>query len=71
MTKKTKKIGAFLANPTFFDQKSLNWSNLVKTYRNSLLFFVIYSKLHTEHEYDVKNVIKCSFKELLAFCPKK
>jgi hypothetical protein len=55
----------------YFDQKSLNWSNLVKTYRNSLLFFVKHAKLNKEHEYDAKNIIKCSFKELLVFLSKK
>jgi hypothetical protein len=43
MTKKTKNWGIF-GKSHFFDQKSLNWSNLVKTFRNSLLFFVKFSK---------------------------
>ncbi len=70
MIKKTKKMGIF-GKTHFFGRKSLNWSNLVKVYRNSLLFFEKYSKLYKELELDAKNIIKCSFKELLAFLSKK
>jgi hypothetical protein len=51
----------------FFGRKSLNWSNLVNTYRNSLVFL----KLNKEHELDAKIIIKWPFKELLAFLSKK
>jgi hypothetical protein len=44
---------------------------LVKAYRNSFLFFEKYSKLNKELELDAKNIIKCSFKESLAFLSKK
>jgi hypothetical protein len=69
MIKKQKKLG-ILGKSHFFDRKSLNWSNLVKTYRNSLLVEK-YSKLNKEHEFDAKNIIKCSFRELLAFWSKQ
>ena len=70
MTKNQKNLVIF-GKSHIFDQKSLNLSNLVKTQRNSLLFFEKYPKLNEEHEFDAKNIIKCSFKELLAFLSKK
>jgi hypothetical protein len=33
----------------FFDKKSLNWFLMVKTHRNSLLFFEKYSKFTKGH----------------------
>jgi hypothetical protein len=41
-TTKNKKIGGIFGKPHFLDQKPLNWSNLVKTYRNSLIFCEIF-----------------------------
>jgi hypothetical protein len=70
MTKKTKKLWYFWQIP-LFHQNTLNLSNLVKTQRNSLLFFVKYSKLNKEHGFDAKNIIKCLFKDLLSFLSKK
>jgi len=57
MTKKPKKFGHFLI-----------WSK-----PNEILYFfyVKYPKLNEEHEFDAKNIIKCSFKELLVFISKK
>jgi hypothetical protein len=67
MTKNPKNLVHFVEFH-FFDQKSFNLSNLVKIQRNSLLFFLVkYSKLNKKHEFDAKNIIKGSFKELLAF----
>ncbi len=55
---KKQKNWVIFGKSHFFDQKSLN---LVKTQRNSSLFFVKYSKLNEEHEFDATNFIKCSF----------
>jgi hypothetical protein len=51
MIKKPKKLVIF-GKSHYFGRKSLNWSNLVKTHRNSLIFFEKYSKLNKKHEYD-------------------
>jgi hypothetical protein len=51
--KKNKKNLVIFGKSHFFGRKSLNWSNLVKTYRNSLLlFFEKHSKFNKELEYD-------------------
>jgi len=62
MTKKTKKLGHFLQIPLFY-QNSLKSSNLVnpKYPTKFFTFFVKYSKLNEEHEFDATNIIKCSF----------
>ena len=69
--KKTKKNWAFLVNPTFLAENlwiGLIWSKLIEIL---YIFFEKYSKLNKELELDAKNIIKCSFKELLAFLSKK
>jgi hypothetical protein len=60
-----------LVNPTFLAENlwiGLIWSKLIEIL---YIFFEKYSKLNKELELDAKNIIKCSFKELLAFLSKK
>ena len=69
MAEKTKKIGPFLANPNFLTKNlwiGLIWPKLIEIL---YFFFVKYSKLNKEDDYVAKNIIKCSFKKLLAFFP--